>query len=89
MFLKQFAEWTSLKNKLHKKSHVAPYVSEGDIWWASIGENVGSEIDGKNSLFSRPVIIYKKLSHHFLLYQPQQKTRREVGMLNSNKVEKT
>ena len=34
------------------------------------GENIGSEIDGKNSLFSRPVIIYKKLAHGFYFVIP-------------------
>ena len=34
------------------------HVSEGE-WWASIGENVGYEINGKSDRFSRPVIIYE------------------------------
>jgi hypothetical protein len=29
----------------------------------SIGENIGVEVNGKSKLFSRPVIIFKKLSH--------------------------
>jgi len=45
-------------------------VSRGDIWWASIGENVGSEINGKSRLFSRPVIIFKKLAHGFYFVIP-------------------
>jgi mRNA interferase MazF len=44
-------------------------VSRG-VWWASVGENVGSEINGKSALFSRPVIIYKKLSHGFYFVVP-------------------
>ncbi|TSC75262.1 MAG: mRNA interferase, partial [Parcubacteria group bacterium Gr01-1014_33] len=50
--------------------HSAPLVSEREIWWVSIGENVGSEIDGKSKLFSRPVIIFKKLAHGFYLVIP-------------------
>ena len=50
--------------------HRAPYVSEGDIWWMSFGENIGSEINGKSEIFSRPGIIYKKLSHTFYLVVP-------------------
>ncbi len=42
----------------------------GDIWWASVGENVGSEINGKSELFSRPVIILRKLSHGFYFVLP-------------------
>jgi mRNA interferase MazF len=68
--MKDFIKWFSLKPKLDSYIHKAPFVSEGDIWWASIGENVGSEIGGKSELFSRPVIIYKKLAHGFYFVIP-------------------
>ncbi len=67
---KRFFEWFPLKRTLHDREQKPPYVSEGDIWWASIGENVGSEINGKSNLFSRPVIIYKKLAHGFYFVVP-------------------
>ena len=35
-----------------------------------MGENVGSEINGKSQLFSRPVVIYKKLAHGFYFVVP-------------------
>ena|SRR3989338_2053100 len=68
--MKPFLEWTGLKEKLDGKEHKPPMVSEGDIWWASLGTNIGSEIDGKSSLFTRPVIIYKKLAHGFYFIIP-------------------
>ena len=34
---------------------------EWEIWWCAIGENVGTEINGKGKNFSRPVIVFKKL----------------------------
>jgi mRNA interferase MazF len=68
--MKRFLEWFGLKQRLHGINHVPPLVSERDIWWASIGENVGSEINGKSDLFSRPVIILKKLSHGFYFVIP-------------------
>lgn len=68
--MKRFLEWVGLKEQLHIKEHEPPLVSKGEIWWASIGENVGSEINGKSDLFSRPVIIFKKLSHGFYLIIP-------------------
>lgn len=61
--IKQFFEWITIKEKLHNVSANPPLVSERDIWWVSVGENIGSEINGKNKLFSRPAIIFKKLSH--------------------------
>lgn len=68
--MKEFARWIGLKEKLHFGTHRPPLVSEGDIWWASVGENVGSEINGKSGLFSRPVIILKKLAHGFYFVVP-------------------
>ncbi len=75
--MKRFLEWIGLKEKLHNNEYRPPLVSHGDIWWASIGENVGSEINGKNDLFSRPVIIHKKLSHSFYFVVPTSTQTRE------------
>lgn len=68
--MKRFLDWIVLKERLHATDHRPPLVSEGDIWWASVGENVGSEINGKSDLFSRPVVILKKLSHEFYFVVP-------------------
>lgn len=67
---KWFALWIVLKEKLHGKISKPPQVSEGDIWWASIGENIGYEINGKSKLFTRPVIILKKISKGFYFAIP-------------------
>lgn len=68
--MKDFNNWIILKENLDKGVHKPPYVSEGDIWWVSFGENVGSEVGGKSKLFSRPVIIFKKLAHGFYFVIP-------------------
>ncbi len=60
--IKKFLEWIKLKEKLHSNTHKPPLFKEGEIWWCSLGENIGSEINGKSNLFSRPVLIFKKLS---------------------------
>ncbi|PIR55257.1 hypothetical protein COU74_02545 [Candidatus Peregrinibacteria bacterium CG10_big_fil_rev_8_21_14_0_10_36_19] len=70
MYVKRFLEWIGLKEKLDLKDCDPPYVNEGDIWWISVGENVGSEINGKSNLFSRPAIILKKLAHGFYFVIP-------------------
>lgn len=36
------------------------YFKERDVFWASIGINIGYEQDGKGEIFSRPVLIVKK-----------------------------
>ena len=68
--LKKFLEWIVLKQQLHDTSSQAPLVRERDIWWLSLGENIGSEINGKNRLFSRPALVLKKLAHGFFLIAP-------------------
>lgn len=67
---KRFKQWLLLKEKLHDTNHRAPFVSEGEIWWSSLGENVGYEMNGKSDKFSRPVIIYKKLARNFYCVIP-------------------
>src|SRR5882762_10483545 len=46
------------------------YFHEGDIWWVHLGVNVGYEIDGKSSDFSRPVIILRKYNQYSFLALP-------------------
>ena len=58
---KRFSEWIEQKEKLHNAGRL-PKVKQGEIWWCSLGENVGVEINGKSAIFTRPVLIFKKLS---------------------------
>ncbi len=56
---KEFWKWHRLKEQLNdRKRRVFFY--EREIWFCSIGLNVGSEQDGKNAWFERPVLIFKK-----------------------------
>ena len=70
MHIKKFLEWIGLKEKLHFGEVSVPHVHEGEIWWASLGENVGVEINGKSRLFTRPVLIFKKLCSGFYFVIP-------------------
>lgn len=68
--MKDFLKWFGLKQKLHENSSRGPLVRERDLWWVSFGENVGSEINGKSDLYSRPAVVFKKLAHGFFLVVP-------------------
>jgi len=68
--MKDFLQWFGLKQKLHDNKAKVPFVRERDLWWVSLGENIGSEINGKSDLYSRPVVIIKKLAHGFFLVAP-------------------
>lgn len=66
----KFLQWIGLKAKLHNINAKPPLVSVRDIWWVSLGENIGSEMNGKSERFTRPAVILKKLSHNFFLVAP-------------------
>jgi mRNA-degrading endonuclease toxin of MazEF toxin-antitoxin module len=68
--IKRFLDWIGLKERLHFNTYPPPWVNERELWWISFGENIGSEINGKSTLFSRPGIILKKLSKGFYLVAP-------------------
>lgn len=68
--IKRFLEWIRLKEKIHNNNSTPPLFNEGEIWWCALGENVGIEINGKESVFSRPVFVYKKLSRDGFLGIP-------------------
>jgi mRNA interferase MazF len=38
---------------------------EREIWWCSLGKNIGNEQDGKNNNFERPVLVLKKWNKDF------------------------
>ncbi len=57
---KCFLEWIGIKQKLDEHDYAPPMISEGDLWWCAIGENVGVEAGGKSKNFTRPVIVLKK-----------------------------
>lgn len=73
---KRFDEWINLKKQIHSNAF-NPRIHEGEVWWCAFGENVGVEINGKKSTFSRPVVIMKKLSQFGFMGVPltsQEKT---------------
>jgi mRNA interferase MazF len=60
-YFKDFINWINSKISINSK-RTAPPFREREIWWCSIGINVGMEIDGKGIGFARPVLIIKKFS---------------------------
>lgn len=66
---KHFPEWLELKQRVHRANKIQRF-NEGDVWWAALGENVGVEINGKSREFSRPVVVYRKLSRDGFLAVP-------------------
>lgn len=56
---KNYNQWNELKKLIDDSGTNNLYFYEREIWWCSIGLNVGVEINGKHELFERPVLILK------------------------------
>lgn len=55
---KQFNEWNDRKRRIHKQNNIR-YCKRRDIVWCALGENIGSEVNGDDRFFKRPVAILK------------------------------
>jgi mRNA-degrading endonuclease toxin of MazEF toxin-antitoxin module len=68
----QYNRWNDQKKSIQQRDLVAKkiYFNQGDIWWCSIGKNIGTESCGKGDRFRRPVLILKKLSHEACIVLP-------------------
>lgn len=61
-YIKKFDDWNKQKQKINAHEiQNSLYIKEREVWWISVGVNVGAEIDGKNELFERPVLIFRKV----------------------------
>lgn len=62
--MKDFDTWNEEKKIVDQKliEEIA-FFYEREIWWCSIGINIGSEMDGKNANFERPVLILKRFNN--------------------------
>ena len=56
---KRFNIWMPLKERIHFTGRKWEF-REKEIWWMAMGENVGTEVNGKGDSFSRPVLIIRK-----------------------------
>ncbi len=69
-FIKDFVKWFLVKTNIDSRIYNPPLFKEGQIWWCSIGENVGGEISGKGEYFRRPVLIIRKLDRFSFIGLP-------------------
>src|SRR3989344_7085690 len=55
---KDFDGWNDSKKKLHRQVF-APLYHRREVWWVSLGVNIGTEIDGTGKQYDRPVVVIK------------------------------
>lgn len=73
---KDFDKWNVNKKLIHENTENR-YYHERDIWWCSLGANVGFEEDGKGSDYQRPVLIIKGFSRQVCLVVPLTSSSKE------------
>ncbi|MBI4156062.1 MAG: type II toxin-antitoxin system PemK/MazF family toxin [Candidatus Zambryskibacteria bacterium] len=66
---KDFDSWNKRKQELdtHK---INLFAHPREIWWCSLGINIGAETDGKNENFERAVIVMKVYNTETLFVLP-------------------
>ncbi len=74
--MKNFDEWNKEKKNLQEREVLAPF-HEREIWWCSIGVNLGHEEDGKNIYHERPVLVLKKFNNQLAWILPMTSVRKE------------
>ena len=66
---RNYIAWYKLKSTIESNESV-PQFSEREVWWCSLGANIGHEEDGKNQLFERPIFVLKKYNKDLFLALP-------------------
>ncbi len=78
---KDFKQWHTRKERLHNDKTRA-FFHEREVWWCSLGANIGFEQDGKGGKFSRPVLVFKKFNNEIFWALPlslQIKNKKETA----------
>ena len=76
-YLKSFQEWFKLKVLLWEKPSPVVF-KQGDVWWCSLGVNLGEEVFGKGLKFTRPVLVFRKFTSNSFLGLPLT-TQKKIG----------
>lgn len=69
-------EWCKVNILLVEKKKDFHF-KEGEVWWCSIGLNIGEEEFGKGAIFERPVLIFRKFTKNSFLGLPLTSHKKE------------
>jgi mRNA interferase MazF len=67
--MKQYDEWNKIKKQIDSKTKIS-IPKEREVYWASIGENIGFEQNGKSKFFTRPVLVLKRFNKNIFFGIP-------------------
>ena len=63
---KDFDNWDRKKKVINEETP-ALFYHQREIWWCSLGINVGFEIDGTGDNFDRPILVLKGFNKNTFL----------------------
>ncbi len=64
-----YDKWNEVK-KATSKNNIHIGIKVREVFWAKLGQNIGDEEYGKGELFSRPVLVVRKLTKDLFLGVP-------------------
>ncbi len=69
--LQKFLDWLKKKTYIsERKLDSSFHVSAGEVWWCSLGENIGVEMNGKGEDYLRPVLVFKYFNKNHIWVLP-------------------
>ena len=72
---KDLQEWNSGKIDIHENKE-RPFFHEREVWFTSLGLNIGFEQDGRGEKFLRPVVVVKKFNNSVCWCVPLTKSQK-------------
>ena len=66
---KDFDGWNEIKKQTNE-STFTDFVHTREVWWCSLGINIGFEQDGKHDSFERPILVLRKFNKNVVLAIP-------------------
>ena len=75
--IKDFQKWHKRKEQLNGNKERL-FFHEREIWYCSLGANLGFETDGKGDEFLRPVVIVRKFNNEIFWAVPLTKSKKPV-----------
>ncbi len=70
-YIKDFDGWNLKKQEINNKAYnYKLFFEQREVWWVSVGVNVGVEADGKHKNFERPMLIISVFNGHMLWVIP-------------------
>ncbi|HEY8033247.1 MAG TPA: type II toxin-antitoxin system PemK/MazF family toxin [Methylocella sp.] len=70
---KDFDRWNEIKKNVHRREEPIR-LHKREIWWCSLGVNVGSEQDGVGDNYERPILVVKNFNNNVLWAVPLTRT---------------